>query len=160
MRPIGNPVLHEKRRLDAVHLVVRGDISQTQAAKQHGVHPRTVRYWMELYRKQGAKGLKATPNLGRPPRLSVREKTKLRNWLLKGAKACDFSTDLWTCSRVALLIRKRFGHHYHISQVSRILHALGFSPQKPQRKAIERDEIQIKNWRTRVWPRIKKKPGN
>ena len=82
----------------------------------------------------------------------------MEQWLLKGAQAVGFPTDLWTCPRVAQLIRERLGVSYHVDHVCRVLHGLGWSPQRPSRRAIERDESAIQNWICAEWPRIKKKP--
>ena len=77
--------------------------------------------------------------------------------LLLGAQAAGFATDLWTCPRVTELIEKQFGVRYHVDHVGRLLHALGWSPQRPERRAAERDEAAIQNWIKSDWPRIKKK---
>jgi transposase len=77
---------------------------------------------------------------------------------LKGAQAAGLPTDLWTCPRVSWLIKRDFGVHYHPAHVSRLLHGLGFSPQKPPRRAIERDEDRIRAWIEQDWPRVKKTP--
>ena len=77
-----------------------------------------------------------------------------------GAQASGYNTDLWTCRRVAVVIQKRFGVSYHFNHVGRILHALGFSPQKPLRRARERDEEAIERWRREDWPRIKKRDAD
>jgi transposase len=58
---------------------------------------------------------------------------------------------------VAQWIEARFGIHYHRDHVCRLLHALGFSPQKPARRAVERDETAIADWIQQQWPAIKKK---
>jgi hypothetical protein len=76
---------------------------------------------------------------------------------MKGAVAAGLPTDLWTCARVSWLIQHRFGVHYHPAHVSRLLHGLGFSPQKPTRRALERDEERIKAWIEQDWPRVKKR---
>jgi transposase len=79
--------------------------------------------------------------------------------LLKGAQAAGFETDLWTCPRVAEIIEQRFGVRYHVHHVSRLLHGLGFSPQKPVRRAVERDEAAIQQWVRSDWQRVKKTPN-
>jgi transposase len=83
---------------------------------------------------------------------------RLERELLHGAQAAGFATDLWTCPRVARLIEQRFRVHYHVDHVGRLLHALGWSPQKPTRRAIERDEEGIRRWIKQTWPALKKKP--
>ena len=81
---------------------------------------------------------------------------KLEKALLKGSKVAGFPTDLWTCPRVAQLIYTLFGVRYHVDHIGRLLHARGWSPQKPERRAIERDEERIRQWIKVDWPRIKK----
>lgn len=72
--------------------------------------------------------------------------------------ACGYPTALWTCPRIAELIRRQFKVRYHAAHVSRLLRALGFSPQRPERQARERDEAAILGWVREVWPRVKRGP--
>lgn len=67
-----------------------------------------------------------------------------------------FDTDLWTCPRVTQVIAQTFGVRYHVDHVWKLLHVLGWSCQKPQLWARERDETAIRRWREHDWPRIKK----
>ena len=80
----------------------------------------------------------------------------MQQMLLDGARAAGFATDLWTCPRVRRLIKDRFGVRYHVDSLPRVLRSLGFSPQKPERRASERDEERIRHWVRHEWPRIKK----
>ncbi len=121
-----------------------------------GVDRRSVRRWKASYRKKGAKGVCAIPVSGRPPKLEQRDVKKLEKALLKGSRAAGFPTDLWTCPRVAHLIYVLFGVRYHVDHISRLLHALGWSPQKPERRAVERNEKGIRQWVKVDWPRMKK----
>lgn len=149
----------ERRRREAIRLITKHGYTQADAARKAKVHARTVRYWLEVFRKRGDKGLAAVARTGRPAKLTKRQKKGLENLLLKGALACGFSSDLWSCPRVAELIRRQFGIEYHVDHVLKVLRNMGWSPQKPERRAIERDETQIRNWVKYTWPRIKKKPG-
>jgi transposase len=90
--------------------------------------------------------------------LRARDLTRLRRLLMKGAVAAGLPTDLWTCPRVCWLIQREFDVHYHPAHLSRLLHGLGFSPQKPTRRALERDEQRIQAWIEQDWPRVKKTP--
>jgi transposase len=91
--------------------------------------------------------------------LDVQSLKWLERDLLEGARAAGFPTDLWTCPRIAELIQSRFGVHYEVSGVWRLLRALGWTPQKPERRAVERKEREIQRWIKKEWPRIKKKPA-
>ena len=117
---------------------------------------RSVRRWKAAYRKLGEKGIRAKPASGRPPRLDRAAQRRLERALLRGAKAAGFPTELWTCRRVAQLIRAEFGVTYHVDHIGRLLRSLGWTPQRPQRRAIERDEARVQGWIRKEWPRLKK----
>jgi transposase len=157
MRPQGSPEELERRRRRAVQLLREG-LPPVEVARMVGVDRRSVRRWNATHRARGLSGLKAKPAPGRPTRLNGEARAKLEETLLAGARAVGFPTDLWTCPRVAEVIHDHFGVRYHPDHVCRLLHRLGWSPQKPQRRAVERDEERIQTWIKHEWARIKKKP--
>jgi len=157
MRPAGSPKELERRRTRAIALLKEG-LAPVEVAHRLGVDRRSVRRWKAAHRAHGVAGLHAKPAPGRPSALDSKQKRHLEQLLLKGAAAAGFPTDLWTCPRVAKLISDRFDVEYHVDHVGRLLHALGFSPQKPERRAIERDEAAIEQWVKERWPRVKKTP--
>lgn len=158
-RPAGSAGKLEERRRQAIEMVEREGLSQSEAARRLKVDGRTVRKWMAWHRGRGTRGVASRPTPGRPSRLGVRESKKLERILLDGARAAGFSTDLWTCPRVAQVIRREFGVRYHVDHIVRLLRKLGWSPQKPEARALERDEKKIRRWVRESWPRIKKKPS-
>ena len=159
MRPHGSPSELERRRHHAIELLKKG-YEPVDVAAIIGVDRRSVRRWKASYRKEGGKGIVAVPASGRPRKLTDKDLKKLEKMLLKGSKAAGFPSDLWTCPRVAHLIHTLFAVRYHVDHIGRILHALGWSPQKPERRAVERDEEGIRQWVKTDWPAIKKKlPG-
>lgn len=79
--------------------------------------------------------------------------------MTRGATAYGFFINIWTTATIAAVIKKEFGVNYHRDHVRKLLHALGFSWQKPRRQALERDETAIKKWLRNEWPVIKKKPA-
>lgn len=121
-----------------------------------GVNHHSVRRWNAAFRTQGQAALTAKPTAGRPPRLTPRAVKSLTKTLVRGARAAGYPTDLWTCRRVRHFIQTRFAVTYDISGVWRLLRALGLSPQKPERRAVERDDAVIRRWVRQAWPRIKK----
>lgn len=157
MRPSGQPKELERRRYRAIQFLKQG-LQPVDIAQRLGVDRRSVRRWKAAYRSHGAPGIQAKPAPGRPARLKPVHKQRLEAWLKRGAQAAGFSTDLWTCPRIAKLIHDRLSVSYHVDHVCRLLHNLGWSPQRPERRAIERDEPQILNWICTDWPRAKKKP--
>ncbi|MGH8759814.1 MAG: IS630 family transposase [Burkholderiales bacterium] len=157
MRPAGSPQVLQQRRERALALLQDG-YPPCDVASMLKVDRRSVRRWNAAYRQQGPKALQARPAPGRPPKLAARDKARLEKTLLKGAVATGFATDLWTCPRIAVAIAKQFGVHYHVDHIGRLMRALGWSPQKPARRAVERDEQAIANWVKSTWPGVKKTP--
>ena len=76
--------------------------------------------------------------------------------LLRGATAHGWRTNLWTTARIAELIRREFAIPYHRDPIGRLLHSLGWSVPKPERRALEREEEAIARGKREDWPRIKK----
>jgi len=102
------------------------------------------------------KALRPKPAPGRPPMLTPRQQRRLLQLLVKGPLSEGHATDLWTLPRIATLIGKHFGTRYHPGHVWRVMRGLGWTCQKPERRALQRDENAIARWKTRAWPRIKK----
>src|SRR5215210_1890116 len=120
----------EGRRLRAYELKQQG-WKQTQIADALGVTEGAVSQWMRRAREEGAEGLRHKPPPGATPRLGKDERARLPELLAQGAQAHGFRGDVWTCERVAIVIRKEFGVSYHPAHVSRLLKALRQSLQKP-----------------------------
>jgi hypothetical protein len=89
--------------------------------------------------------------------MSSRQKEGLKKVLLKGAMSAGYATELWTLPRIAEQIQRRYGIVYHPGHVWRLLVDMGWSCQKPERCALQRDEEAIEQWKRVDWPRIKKR---
>jgi transposase len=148
----------EYRRRLAVQRLADGYSTQ-EVADFLGVDPSTVRRWSAAFRARGDAGLVARPVPGRPGKLtSTQEKIALR-WLTDSPTHHGFETDLWTAARLGQLIREEFGVGLNPRYLSTWLRERGFTPQKPERVARERDPDAIAAWLESDWPRIKKRPG-
>jgi transposase len=158
-RPIGSGEKLEERRQRAVEMVEKEELSQAEAARRLKVDARTVRKWIQWHRGRGARDIGTRRTPGRPTRLGAPERKKLTAILLKGPKAAGYSNDLWTCRRVAEVIFRELGIEYHPNHVGRLLRKLGWSPQKPETRAVERDDKKVRAWKQRTMPAIKKKPS-
>lgn len=157
MRPPGSPQELERRRHRALALLAAGE-EPVDVAQRLGVDRRSVRRWKAAHRAGGLSGVRAKPAPGRPPKLTAKQRGQLERLLLKGAEAAGFATPLWTCPRIATVIERHFKVRYHVDHIGRVLHALGWSPQQPTRRAIERDEAAIAQWVKERWPVVKKTP--
>src|SRR5215213_5531889 len=138
----------EGRRLRAFELKQEG-WSQQQIAQALGVSKGAVSQWMKRARDGGGvEALKRRPAPGAQPRLSEEQRMKLPGLLERGAEAHGFRGEVWTCGRVAEVIRREFGVSYHPAHVSRLLKSLGLSLQKPMPLANQRDEEEaIRRWK-------------
>jgi len=127
MRPNGSAEQLERRRRQAVALKDQGH-GPTEIARRLGTTPQSVCRWVRRYRRGGPEALAARPVPGRPSKLNASQRRGLVNCLLRGATASGFATDLWTCPRIAQVIERRWGVHYHVDGVPRLMAGLGFSP--------------------------------
>jgi len=157
VRPPGSPEVLEQRRRQVVTLLRQG-LSLHEIGRQLGCHASSVLRWRDAWQRGGAEALKAKPVPGRPARLTRRQHARLVRLLTQGAIAHGYRTELWTTSRIAAVIARHFGVTYHRNHVAKLLHHLGWSHQKPERRALERDEAAIAHWKRTVWPAVKKTP--
>jgi transposase len=154
MSPSSHP-WKEVRRLQAWTLKQRG-WRQRQIAEALGVSEGAVSQWMARAREGGVDALRRKPPPGASRRLSPEQLTRLPALLQRGAEAFGFRGQLWTRARVAVVIRFEFGVSYHPVHVGRLLKAIRWSPQKPARRARQRNEAAIRRWRAETWPAIKR----
>lgn len=155
MRIKGSAAELESRRRTAVRLLGL-EMTLRQVGAAVGSSASSVQRWKDAHKAGGEDALKAKPQPGAKSKLSDHQKQQLVKLLKRGPRKAGYPTDLWTCSRVAEVIEKRFGATYHVNYIPDVLRGLGWSLQKPERRARERDETAIASWRSREWPRLKK----
>jgi transposase len=151
----GSGDLLEDRRKRALALLDSG-YSLNEVGRRIGCHASSVMRWRDCRRRGGARGLRVRCSPGRPLKLDLGKRKRLIDLLLQGPTAQGYRTNLWTTARIAEVIRQEFGVHYHRDHVGRLMHSLQWSPQKPERRALERKEPAIERWKQKDWPRIKK----
>lgn len=142
------------RRLAARRLLDEG-VAQAEVARRLKTSRQSVSRWARQPRKR----LAQVRRQGRKSRLDERARARLRAAILAGPPAAGFAGELWTVPRVRQLIAQRFDTRFSTVHVWRLLGQLGFSPQRPVGRARERDEARIAEWKTKTWPRLKKKPA-
>ena len=145
----------EARRLHAWRLKPQG-WAQRQIATALGVSEGAVSQWMRRARQGGPEALRHHPAPGAPRRLTADQLAQLPALLERGPEAYGFRGQLWTRSRIAAVIQLTFGISYHPRHVGRLCHVLRWSPQKPARRARQRDEAAIIRWREDTWPALKR----
>lgn len=147
----------EKRRLKAANLF-RKKVKHAEIARRLGVSRVAVHQWYTAWKKKGKKGL-FTPDhgLGRKPLLAASQQKTIEQTLQRGPQAFGYDTDLWTLERIAAVIWKIAHVRYHPRYPWYLMQRLGWSCQKPETRARERNERRIRYWVRHTWPRIQKK---
>lgn len=146
----------ERRRKRAARMFERG-ATQADVAGELEVSRQSASRWYADWRAGGTKALKAAGRAGRMPRLTDAQLRRVDRALRKGPRACGFATDLWTLERVATVIEAETGVRYHPGHVWKLLRdKLGWSRQRPARRAVERNDDAIARWVATDWPRIKR----
>jgi transposase len=153
MRPKGT-VEHLAARRERANLLLSQGQKPADIAAVVGVTARTIRRWQK--QPQSARRKRRPP--GRPARLAADHLKRLERELKRGAFEHGYAGDYWTLDRVAQLIWQLFAIRYHPSGVWHVLHRMGWSCQRSQRRSIARDDDAVAHWRRYIWPQIKKVP--
>ena len=148
----------QRKRVRAARLLQAGKPA-AQVALAVGVARQTIYTWKRVLDESGVDGLRAMVDVGRPGQLDAADFKWLEAALRQGAQAHGFGTELWTLKRVGAIIKRQFGISFSDVHVWRLLGSMGFSSQKPERRAIERDEAAVRTWKRKTWPGLKKKPS-
>jgi transposase len=147
----------EQRRLRAAKLFDRG-YSSSEVAGRLGVVRQVSHRWKQAWAAGGSPALASKGKAGRKSKIDANAGRQITAALLAGPGRQGHRTELWTLPRVRVLIHKLTGVRYHEGHVWRVLGALGFSCQRPERRAVERDEKAIRTWQRKTWPALKKTP--
>ena len=145
----------EWRRFRAWELKQQG-WSQHNIAIALGISNGAVSQWVHMAEDGGTEALRTHTSPGHPAKLTLTQRDQIPDFLWHGAEAYGFRGDVWTCPRVAQVIEWEFGICYHRDHVSRMLKDLGWTPQIPITRAVQRDEAVIANWRVEVWPELRR----
>ncbi|MGI5401275.1 winged helix-turn-helix domain-containing protein [Streptomyces sp. CA-135486] len=131
--------------------------TSTEIARMLEVSGESVRRWKRVWEEGGADALRRRPATGRPPKLDDAQVDEVRAALERGAQAHGFEADLWTLERVGLVVERLTGVSLSRASVWRLLTGrMGWSLQRPERRALERNESEIARWIAHEWPRIKR----
>lgn len=160
MRIDGRTLTHEASetiRIMAVRRVKEGE-RPSAVIKSYGLCRTTVYKWLLAERRGGAAALAARKASGPPGKLNPKQKQQVRTWICgKDPRQYGFDFGLWTRRIVAELIRQRMGVALGLTAVGRLLAALQITPQKPLRRAYERDPVAIENWQRTDYPRLRQR---
>lgn len=145
----------EKRRTKAASLFKKG-VSHAEISRRLDVSPAAVTQWRNAYAHGGKKALRSKGHPGFPSKVTPEKRVRFKAEILKGPLAHGYPTNLWTLPRLGAVLRKIVRVQFSDVWVWNIVRDLGFTPQKPQVKAKQRDEQAIAGWRTATLPNLKK----
>jgi transposase len=145
----------EKRRLKAAKMFEKG-LTQAEVVRKFKVTSAAACQWYEAWKKGGNDALKSKGHPGFESELTSEKKKAFRKAILKGPLAFGYETDLWTLSRLKTVMKKINKIDFSEGWIWKIVRDLGFTPQKPQVKAKQRDEKAIKQWKEKTLPDLKK----
>jgi transposase len=146
----------EKRRKKAAALFAK-EQSPAEVARRLGVARQVAYRWKDAWDQGGSDALASKGPAGPKPKLTFEQMEQVADALVAGPVAQGYKTELWTLPRVSALIEEMTGVRYHPGHVWRLLDSSGFSCQRPERRAIERDEKAIRYWKRVRWPALKKR---
>lgn len=149
----------EQRRKRAARLFTAGQLILASIARRLQVSRQSVSRWHKEWQRGGIAALRGAGRAGRKPKLSPAQRRRVEQALRQGAQAHGYGTNLWTLPRVAAVIERLTGIHYHPGHVWKILGAMDWSLQRPARQARERDPETVRSWVSERWPVVKKTLG-
>ena len=155
MRPFGTAQQLYQRRQRAIKLLQAG-YRKAEVARRVKAHKSSIGRWAAQHQSKGAAALLPQVAPGGPSKLSPAQGKTLIQYLSKGSLAFGYISDYWTLQRIQHLIKDKFHVKYQSSSVWYLLQRLDWSCQKPQRRAVQRDENEISHWKRYVWPQVKK----
>lgn len=145
----------ERVRLQAAEMFAQ-DADPVQIARELRVSTKSVYQWRRAWRAGGEEALASKGPGGSACRLGEGQLAQLRAALEGGPAAHGWAEDQrWTLARAAALAARLFGVSYTLRGMSYLLHRLGYSPQVPVHRAVERDEDAIAAWRTQTWAKVR-----
>jgi len=155
-RSLDHKVL-EHIRLLGVERVLAGE-KPSAVGKSFGIYRTSIYKWLRRYRKRGWEALESTTAKGPTPKLTEGQRKRVRRWIVgKDPRQYGFIFGLWTRSIVAAMIQDKFGVALTLPSIGRLLTSLDITPQKPLRRAYERDEKEIRRWKEKKYPALRKR---
>jgi len=156
-RTLDHKALEHIRKV-AVKRVVEDGEAPSEVMKSLGLCRTSIYPWLRRYKDQGLEALVEKISQGPEPRLSEKQRQQVRRWILgKDPRQHGFDFGLWTRRIVQTLILEKMGVELCLTSVGKLLASLDITPQKPLRRAYERDPKAVQHWLEEVYPKLKKR---
>jgi transposase len=148
----------EHWRILAVKRVIEDGERPSAVMDSLGLCRTSIYPWLREFQDGGWAALAERIASGPEPRLTEAQRQQVRKWIIgKDPRQHGFDFGLWTRRIVQELILKRFGVEFCLTSVGKLLASLDITPQKPLRRAYERDPLAVERWRKEVYPRLRKR---
>lgn len=149
---------NEHLRVQAVRRVREDGEKPSVVIHSMGLCRTTIYRWLRAYDKGGYDALKSSTASGPEPKLNEKQRQQVRRWIVgKDPRQYGFDFGLWTRRIVAELINEKFGITLELTAVGRLLASLDITPQKPLRRAYERDPEKVEQWVKRDYPKLRRR---
>jgi len=156
-RTLDHTTLEHLRKL-AIQRVVEGKESPSAVMESLGFCRTTIYRWLNKFEDEGWEALVEKIAQGPEPKLEEKQRQKVRRWILgKDPRQYGFDFGLWSRRIVQALIKEKLGIDLGLTAVGRLLAGLEITPQKPLRRAYERDPVAVALWQAETYPALKKR---
>jgi transposase len=148
----------EALRILAVRRVVEGGEKPSEVMRSLGLCRTTIYPWLRRAKRGGVGALKMRVAPGPKPKLTDKQQAQVRKWIVgKDPRQYGFEFGLWTRRIVADLMEEKFGTSMTLVGVGKLLARLQITPQRPLRRAYERDPEAVELWKAKVYPKLRRR---
>jgi len=148
----------EHMRMLAVRRVIEDGEAPSEVIKSLGLCRTSIYRWLRKYDDHGMEALVEKIAQGREPKLSEKQRQQVKRWILgKDPRQYGFDFGLWSRRIVRALIQEKMGIELGLTAVGRLLASLDITPQKPLRRAYERDPQAVEQWRKQTYPKLRRR---
>jgi len=148
----------EHLRITACKRVLEDGELPSDVAASLGFCRTSIYPWLRRIEEEGWEALAEKIAQGPEPKLNEKQRQKVKRWIVgKDPRQYGFDFGLWTRRIVQSLIQEKFKVELCLTSVGKLLAQLELTPQKPLRRAYERDPGRIELWRREEFPKLKKR---
>ncbi len=148
----------EHIRIQAVRRVIEDKEEPSEVMKSYGLCRTSIYPWLREFKEQGWDALAESIAQGPEPKMSEKQKDRVKRWILgKDPRQYGFEFGLWTRRIVQQLIQEKMEIELCLTSVGKLLASLDITPQKPLRRAYERDPQAVKLWLDETYPGLKRR---
>src|SRR6266568_2992562 len=156
-RTLDHKALEHIRKV-AVKRVVEDGEAPSEVMKSLGLCRTSIYRWLRKFNDEGSEALVERIAQGPEPKLTEKQRQQIKRWILgKDPRQFGFDFGLWSRRIVQTLVAEKMGVDLGLTAVGRLLASLDITPQKPLRRAYERDPVAVELWQKETYPKLRKR---